>query len=104
MPVATYSPTRSRRACAGAEQESPCTWETVLAARLPAYKAKAREANLAGSQTNNAGSDLLSHMQPPSMRGGPAREPMHMGNCARRSAAGVQSESPRSEPRGLSDE
>ena len=26
-----------------------------------AYKAKAREANLAGFQTNNAGSDLLSH-------------------------------------------
>ena len=29
--------------------------------RLPAYKVKAREANLAGFLTNNAGSDLLSH-------------------------------------------
>jgi hypothetical protein len=29
--------------------------------RGPAYKVKAREANFAGSQTNNAGSDLLSH-------------------------------------------
>jgi len=42
------------------------------------------EANLAGSRTNNAGSDLLSQTQPPSVRGGPGREPMRMGNCGHR--------------------
>jgi hypothetical protein len=49
----------------------------------PPYNAKAREANLAGFQTNNAGSDLLSHTAAERARRPKEKKPMRMGNCDR---------------------